>query len=237
MGCGTSHLQNEADYFLNTVYSTFPLNNYSFEQIEDLYEKHLDEVSDKEHFLETFQELFTKEFKNDEKKTYHVLMIQYIVQHLTLIFDNNDLFKYNFFLFIFPYLHHNTRRNDKIEYFMEIITHLCDLKKTQINVVQELKGVLLRFYIYVLYDIPNIFANYISETKAKNNEDLKYLTFLKNKIYCFNRKKVEDLIYNTINSYFSLLGSHNMKDALGKAFQKLPLNYNDIQQYFSLTQN
>lgn len=232
MGCTNSHLENEAEYFLDDVYKKFPLKKYSYEEIEDIYEKNLNEFISKEHFLQLFNAKFDNGFRASDKKAYHQLMIAYITNHLSKISSNSDLFKYNFLLFLFPYLNHSINKEELLNNFKEIIIFLCDFKKSQIEIVRKLQMVLYSFFHYVIYDIPEVFANSISNSNLESNPDSKYLSSLNSKINFFNRKKLDELVNSTINTFFSLVRSKALNDALNETFEKIPLNYFDIQKYF-----
>lgn len=230
MGCSASHFENDGDLFLDKIYSTFPLNNFTFEQLEDCYEKSLSNFLIAEQFSQIFKKRFDQEFNQCKMKLYQYLIFDYLISKLKYYADDNDYFKYNFLLFLFPFLNHNTSKDELVNYFKEIIIYLCDFKKTQIEIVKQLQNILFNFFYFVIYEIPEVIVNYISEVK---NDDVKYLIFLNNKLNFFNRKKIDDEVNRIINCFFFNMKKSNLNDSLSNCLSKMPMHYYEIQRFFA----
>jgi hypothetical protein len=229
MGCSISHFENEGDYFLDKIYSSFPLKTTTFETFEDCYEKYLGDYVSVDNFYDLFKKKFDREFKDDNNKNYHLLILEYILRKLTPISNNYELFKYNFFLFLFPFLNHDVSREEVIDNFKEIIIYLCDFKKSQLEIVKNLQNILFTFFFFVVYEIPEMITIYITNT---NNDDTKFLIFLKNKLNFFNRKKIDNEVNRIINNFFANMKKNNLNDSLNRCFNDVSLDYYYIQKFF-----
>ncbi len=230
MGCASSHLENDGDYFLDRIYSSFPLRNYTFEEFENCFEKNLCDYLDAEQFSLLFRKKFNQDFNKSKMKLYQYLIIDYAISKLKLHADNYDYFKYKFMLFIFPFLNHEINTEELVNNFKEIIIYLCDFKKTQIEIVKQMQNILFGFFHFVLYEIPEVIVRYITQ---EQNEDKKLLIFLNNNLNFFNRKRIDDEVNRIINCFFANVKHKNLNDSLSTCFRNMPLHYFEIQRFFS----
>jgi len=230
MGCSSSHLENEGDYFLDNIYSTFPLKIYTFETFEDIYEKFLSDYTTLEQFHLMFNRKFENEFQNSPMKNYHFLIIKFIINKLIPFVNNHDYFKYYFMLFLFPFLCQNISKDEIKNNFKEIIIYLCDFKKSQLDIIKQMQIILFQFFYFIIYELPEIISQHIDETK---NEDYKYLIFINNKLNFFNRNRIDIEVNKIINYFFDNLKKTSLSESLNICFEKVPLNYFDIQRLFS----
>lgn len=229
MGCSASHLENDGDYFLDEIYSTFPLNKYTFEKFEDCFEKNFSDFSTVEQFSKLFRKQFTPEFNKSEMKLYQHLIVDYITSKLSLKVNNYDYFKYNFLLLLFPFLNHDISKEELVNNFKEILIYLCDFKKSQIEIVKQMQTVLFNYFYSVVYEIPEVIVRYIT---LEQNEDVKYLKFLNNKLNFFNRKRIDDEVNRVINNFFANVKKSNLSDSLSNCLSPMPMHYFEIQRFF-----
>jgi len=230
MGCLASHFENDADYFLDKIYSTFPLSKYTFEKLEDFFEKNISDFSNADQFSFLFKKKFNKDFDKSEMKNYQYLIIDYLISKLKPSAQNYDYFKYNFLLFSFPFINHNSIREELVNNFKEIFIYLCDFKKSQIDIVKQMQNILYNYFYFVLFEIPEVIVNYITEVK---NDDMKYLNNLINKLNFFYRKKIDDEVNRIINNFFTNMKKKNLSDSLSSCFGNMHMHYFEIQRFFN----
>lgn len=230
MGCSASHLENEGDYFLDKIYSTFPLGKLTFENFEDCFEKNLSDFLNADQFSFLFRKKFEKEFNKCEMKLYQYIMIDYAINKLKQNANNYDYFKYSFMLCVFPFLNHNISKEELVDNFKEILIYLCDFKKSQIEIVKQMQNFLFGYFYFVIYEMPEIIMQYIAQSQ---NEDLKLLNFLNNKLNFFNRKRIDDEVNRIINCFFANVKKRNLSDSLSHCLSNVPMHYFEIQRFFS----
>ena len=228
MGCSASHLENDADYFLDKIYSTFPLGKYSYEKFEDCFEKYLSNFLDADQFSLLFKKEYSQDFYKSEMKIYQYLIIDYAINKLKFEANNCDYFKYSFMLYVFPFLNHDVSKEELVNNFKEIIIFLCDFKKSQIEIIKQMQDILFNYFYFVVYEIPEIILQYMTQV-----QDVKYLKDLNNKLNFFNRKRIDDEVNLIINKFFANVKKKNLSDSLSDCFSNVPLHYFEIQRFFS----
>ena len=183
MGCYNSHIENDLDFFIDKIFSTFPLKITTYEQLEDIYEKHITSYNTHSNFLEIFEKIFHSEFNVSPYKSYHLFIIEIIVTKLNQFQNDENYFKYNFLLLIFPLLNHSIGKHEVIDNFKDIIVNLIDFKKPQIEIVKKMQYFLNTFLNFILYDVLIGLSKIIKES---NNSDKIFLDPIKNKIEFIN---------------------------------------------------
>jgi hypothetical protein len=231
MGCNFSRFEDKGEAFIDDILFSFPLSNYKYIDLEDIYEKNLDNCDDINSFKNKFTLYFEKNFESNQKfKDYHYLIIDLILRKIRKYFDDCEIFKYKFFLHLYPLLDKSISNSENLDGLKEITIFLCDFKKTQIEIVKEMQNLFFDYFYFISYEIPFEICNYINGHKQL---DLEYKILIENKLNFFDRNKINQVVDKMINEFFTHKRKMSLSNALSESLSNLPLNYSDILRKFA----
>jgi hypothetical protein len=230
MGCKFSQFEDKGESFIDDILFSFPLSIYNYENMEDIYEKNLDNSENIDDFRRKFKLFFEKSFESNEKyKDYHYLILDLILKKIGKYFNNFEIFKYHFFLYIYPLLNHSVSKSEILDGFKEITIFLCDFKKTQIEIVKDMQNFLFNYFYFISYEIPFEICVFINDYKKK---DIEYKILIENKLNFFDSNKINDKVNKMINEFFAIKRKMSLSNSLSESLSTLPLNYFDILKQF-----
>lgn len=227
MGCGNCfNYKSRGDKFMEDIFESFPLKNFTFEELEDIYEKRLSDMENIKEFKQNLIKQYHLVLKENETlSNFHLVIINFLLSKIEHYFDNPSLFKYFFFFYSFALMKKKFNKSENIDSFKEIFMHLFKYKKHQKEIIKQMQFLFFEYFNFILYEIPSEISKNLDSEKVIHIE---YKIILDRNLKKTEKILIEKKINRLINDFLEYKNKMDLDKAMVFTFSNMPLFYDEI---------